>query len=643
MKARIYEIKSKAVANAELLRDEENDRFYWNDFKFGGFGPEDHWFIVNPHKKWAIYGRILETDIPTKHDPKNQVTRFEHDGRSFDVEDPIHFFKKFVCLKIIQDAIIPEGWHWTKLIGQSDAYDLFKVDISKPLDRLQKVDDLVKLFPDGDAFAALGEIRAALEGTDAGGLFTPPSTTADPSLKEAFRRYLQNEVRASANTVQQYVAAMGRLQDWFVEHGACSPGYEIWRDTSAVPTIQEQLEGPVHDAWTEFNHRQNNSSRAPWNHWRKFLAGREQSGLLFSHTHREILSAIKTKPFILLAGISGTGKSRMVRALAYLTCPTDLQEERPMNFQLVMVKPNWHDPTELIGYVSRISGKAEYVVTEFLRFLVRAWLNPDVPFFLCLDEMNLAPVEQYFADYLSVVETRRINVDGALVTDAILSADKAGGEEVFAAALEELGLRDSPDLLDRFLQDGLTLPRNLVVMGTVNMDETTHSFSRKVLDRAMTFEMNEVNLRGGLEPEERAWSYPEEPLAADYVLGRITRGGDVPVTMEGYDQVLDRLVALNKNLDHTPFKVAYRVRDEFLIYVYHNSQLKLKPTNWLDLCLDELVVMKVLARIEGDEGKVGKVLKGLLEAMPEKWINSRAKVLEMQERLMQSGYTSFWS
>ena len=119
-----------------------------------------------------------------------------------------------------------------------------------------------------------------------------------------------------------------------------------------------------------------------------------------------VLSAIRTKPFILLAGISGTGKSRIVRELAFKSCPKYLQDKdgtTPGNYCMIEVKPNWHDSTELLGYYSNLSFSYQY--KKFVKFLVKAMMNPEVPFFVCLDEMNLAPVEQYFAEILSVLET----------------------------------------------------------------------------------------------------------------------------------------------------------------------------------------------------------------------------------------------
>ena len=136
----------------------------------------------------------------------------------------------------------------------------------------------------------------------------------------------------------------------------------------------------------------------------------KKDGITSLKKYRSFITAIKTKPFLLLAGISGTGKSRIVRELARACWDEDSNEykaQKPKNFEMIQVKPNWQDSTELIGYVSRVSGTPIFVIGDFLRFITQAWENLDVPYFLCLDEMNLAPVEQYFAEFLSVIESRK--------------------------------------------------------------------------------------------------------------------------------------------------------------------------------------------------------------------------------------------
>lgn len=376
-----------------------------------------------------------------------------------------------------------------------------------------------------------------------------------------------------------------------------------------------------------------------------------------AHKYIDIITAIKSKPFLLLAGISGTGKSRIVRELARACWDegtAEYEAHKPKNFEMIQVKPNWHDSTELMGYVSRVSGKPIYVIGDFLRFITRAWENLDVPHFLCLDEMNLAPVEQYFAEFLSVIESRKSNEDGTIATDPIL---KKNTEDWYRILTVEL-TGDNEALRNRFLEEGITIPQNLIVVGTVNMDETTFSFSRKVLDRAMTIEMNEVDLYAGLDSRyERIGK-----LNGDMLIATAVEGVDVYADNEEVcNKVLTYLQAVNDVLDGTPFKIAYRTRNEFLLYVVNNlpynvdeSGCEFSEDEVIATALDEITSMKILSRIEGDDTKVKhSLLERLIDTIEkellaltgeEKKIESISitKLKEMQERLL-SGYTSFWS
>ena len=372
--------------------------------------------------------------------------------------------------------------------------------------------------------------------------------------------------------------------------------------------------------------------------------------------YRPYITAIKSKPFLLLAGISGTGKSRIVRELARACWDEGTEEynaQKPKNFQMVQVKPNWHDSSDLIGYVSRVSGKAEYVAGDFLRFVAKAWEDKDTPYFLCLDEMNLAPVEQYFAEYLSVVESRKSHEDGIVTTDPIL--EKVDEEWYFNLTAS---LTTDENVRKQFNKDGICIPQNLIVVGTVNMDETTFSFSRKVLDRAMTIEMNEVDLHGGLtERNEQIGKLGKAEL-----IGNAVEGVDVYADNKDVCEiVLTYLDAVNAVLNGTPFKVAYRTRNEFLLYVVNNlpynkdeNDTELEQGYVVARALDEITSMKVLSRIEGDDTKVSdefidrlsKTLEDGLKAVSgeEHTITSisLAKLKEMKAKLA-SGYTSFWS
>ena len=375
-----------------------------------------------------------------------------------------------------------------------------------------------------------------------------------------------------------------------------------------------------------------------------------------SSNYRPYITAIKSKPFLLLAGISGTGKSRIVRELARACWDegsTEYNAHKPKNFEMIQVKPNWHDSTELMGYISRVSGKPTYVVGHFLKFIVRAWENPDIPYFLCLDEMNLAPVEQYFAEYLSVIESRKSHEGGNVTTDPIL--EKVDEEWYFNLTAS---LTTVEDIRMRFNEEGICIPQNFIVIGTVNMDETTFSFSRKVLDRAMTIEMNEVDLYAGLDSKyERIGK-----LNSDMLIGTAVEGVDTYADNEEVcNKALTYLQAVNNVLDGTPFKIAYRARNEFLLYVVNNLPYNtdengndFSEDEVIAIALDEITSMKILSRIEGDDTKVKHSLLEKLIATIETQLLaltgedkkiesvSIAKLKEMQGRL-SSGYTSFWS
>ena len=353
------------------------------------------------------------------------------------------------------------------------------------------------------------------------------------------------------------------------------------------------------------------------------------------------LTALRTKPFMLLAGISGTGKSRIVRKLAQATVTEELQRAEgyvgtdfandrwtlhsPANFELIQVKPNWHNSMDVIGYLSNIPSP-HYVFTPFIEFIVKAWQHPEVPFFLCLDEMNLAPVEEYFAEFLSAIESRSFE-GGEYLTDPIIkpfnSFGMAKGERG-----EDINIGDMmtntlfPNfkasdtnssvarVVEHFRTRGLTLPKNLIVVGTVNMDETTFSFSRKVLDRAMSVEMNEVDYDRFLTDttdddlkvivkafEENGDADLNALLVDRHIEAREVMGelGDDAAFVINY------LKRINALLEGTPFKLGYRAANEALIYLQASKEFGQADRM---AAMDSFTLMKILSRIEGDETKL---------------------------------------
>ena len=372
-------------------------------------------------------------------------------------------------------------------------------------------------------------------------------------------------------------------------------------------------------------------------------------------TYSNYITALKTKPFLLLAGISGTGKSQKVQELAFMTCPKgELRENgstTPGNYCLIEVKPNWHDSTELLGYYSALSGK--YELTDFIRFTYKAICNPNVPFFLCLDEMNLAPVEQYFAEFLSVLETRKKTEEGIL-TQPLLSKDKFSncelvktvpikreGYVVDGEEYEETSLYSEIDeeIIRCLKTNGLGLPDNLFVIGTVNMDDTTHQFSRKVIDRAFTIEMNGGKMEDMFSPESRlSLEYREEPVDLREFKSEFVRAYEVledsrynkyhdiiteriPKMLGNSDGSADKN-SINGILNETPFRVSYRVQNELILYLsvlISKAGFPDEIENLIGEATLAILLEKILPRVQGEqkqletqEGK-SNILKDLKE------------------------------
>lgn len=302
------------------------------------------------------------------------------------------------------------------------------------------------------------------------------------------------------------------------------------------------------------------------------------------------------------------------------------------------------------------------------------------PYWLCLDEMNLAPVEQYFADYLSILETREWQWEDGKFTyqcDPLLAASIFETVDV-GILRKDLNLESDTDetLWQHFCANGIGLPFNLIVAGTVNMDETTHGFSRKVIDHALSFDF------GGFFPNDFAEYFT--PLSKPKVLSYPiwSNGRDIAkVEASSADadglRSISFLTAVNEILLNTPFQLAYRAANELLL-----SVMAAAPVTGTQLMAvwDDFMMCKVLPRIEGDIDKLAildsagndgqetilskleNLLSNQLDAVwqhtnrPDLYreaidsttgelliaCHSRQKLAWMRKRLESSGFTSFW-
>jgi len=364
------------------------------------------------------------------------------------------------------------------------------------------------------------------------------------------------------------------------------------------------------------------------------------------------------KPFLLLAGISGTGKTRFVRKQAELSAEL-FELNAGENYCLIPVRPDWHEPSDLLGYISRING-TKYIATDFLKFMIQAitasiksvdegeikWkpFSEVPPFWLCLDEMNLAPVEQYFADYLSILETRKwenneYSSEPMMKADVLKRLDKNKTdnsknslEELWDELFDGINIDFKENLCDYFKSNGIPLPPNLIVAGTVNMDETTHGFSRKVIDRALTIDFQEFfpnDYNAFLNSDDKNQLKPKQfsfPTASSAV------AEESKILIEGLDndtaeKSRDFLNEINLILKNTPFELAYRALNEILLAVscfspYEGDEAELK----LKAVWDDFLMQKVLPRIEGDIQKLKSLLENGAKVLESEYLTKEKKI-----------------
>ena len=329
--------------------------------------------------------------------------------------------------------------------------------------------------------------------------------------------------------------------------------------------------------------------------------------------------SLKAKPFVILAGTSGTGKTRLVRLFA---------EAIGAGYHLVPVRPDWSDGSDLFGH-NDLSGT--FHPGPVCEAFDDAIANPDKPVFLCLDEMNLARVEYYLSDFLSVIESREWN--GKLVSTAKIAQYQGG------------------------------IPANLYVVGTVNMDEPTFPFSKKVLDRANTIEFNHVDLVPDMttaHADTAALTLPNAFLATEY----LTLATDCAEEADFVEDACEELQQFNEILSKANAHVGYRVRDEICFYLLNNKAADLLPR---DAAMDNEIMQKILPRIQGSASSVKAMLCELFKKCAPDYTNktgdtdaekmdkvldeqqaactyprSAEKIAMMVRRFEEDGFTSYW-
>ncbi|MBP2114095.1 McrB family protein [Paenibacillus silagei] len=297
------------------------------------------------------------------------------------------------------------------------------------------------------------------------------------------------------------------------------------------------------------------------------------------------LTALDDKHFIILSGISGTGKTQLAKLYANAVYGLSYEADNPY-LSIIPVRPDWTDATALFGYYS--SFENGYMMTEFLKAILHAQEEREKPHFIVLDEMNLARVEYYLSDYLSGVESHH-----------------------------EIPLHNRDDL--ELIPSKIKIPPNVYLIGTINVDETTHSISDKVLDRAFVMTLSEVDL-------QTFWSRVDDGVRAElqneFLFLKLLQGLLAPY--------------------HLHF--GYRTMNEMIRKMSSYLALDVEHQGSRKAMLDRVIAEKVLPKLRGDD-RIADLLKELKETFSEHLNEesvSYGHIIRMEKELVRYGATQFW-
>ena len=359
-----------------------------------------------------------------------------------------------------------------------------------------------------------------------------------------------------------------------------------------------------------------------------FIENILESGLIFSDTLiNRFVSSLLTKPFVLLTGLSGSGKTKIAQSFVQWICQDKSQ------YKIIPVGADWTNREPLLGYPNGLN-QEEYITPDSgaLNLIITAAKieNANKPYFLILDEMNLSHVERYFADFLSIMESDdRINL-------------YTGNERI--------------DLEGNPITNEIYWPKNLFIIGTVNIDETTYMFSPKVLDRANTieFRVDSSNLKKFFEKPMKIDLSLIESKGAEMAENFLEIAQDKEIQNE--EIYKEAFLKFFEELKKVGAEFGYRTATEMLLLI---KKLKTFSNLSDEKCLDIAIMQKLLPKLHGSRSKIVKVLDALIllclkegqefsiakcdEVLETNIIYpiSYEKLIRMYKNVLDNGFTSY--
>lgn len=435
--------------------------------------------------------------------------------------------------------------------------------------------------------------------------------------KEKFKSWVLNNLSENSGAISTYISSLDWLSKKFLETSRIHEKsiYEIddieliTKLHSEVKKIQRQKGSFIYNdkapsygeryfysaslnKYIEFLHYQKNkvTKRANINFQTenfnintlyKFIS---ESGLVYTNKLiTRFVASLLTKPFVILSGLSGSGKTKLAQAFVQWICQDESQ------YRIIPVGADWTNREPLLGYPNALK-PVEYVKPDsgVIDLILQANSNPEVPHFLILDEMNLSHVERYFADFLSVMESN-----------------------------EGISLYDDKKEVENGVPPKLKVPANLFIIGTVNINETTNMFSPKVLDRANTieFRINNSDMEGFLEESKelnmKALLEEDEKTGkgANMAQSFISLSNNKSFTTKDLDIIKETLLNFFGELQKTGAEFGYRSASEILRLINQLDTLNSDLTT--SEKLDIAIMQKLLPKLHGSRRKLFPILETL--------------------------------